>query len=744
MFDYRCADFDGLRRHIQSLDLSQLITENSDINQDWLAWKNAFLGAVSKFVPSRTLRSRNHLPWMNSTILYYIKKKNSIRMRIKRSCHPSEQLKHRFRELRTTIKRMLRESRLEYINSTCASREHNPKRFWSFFKIKSKVSNIPLEVSIKAGKNEYERAYAKNNAEVANTFNEYFASIFTHDDDSDLITEEHSEPDIILEDITLTNDEVITVLANLNINKAFGPDGIPARLLTETSSLIAPSLCALFNKSLRCGVLPDEWKLANVVPVYKRGVKSYVENYRPISLLPLISKALERCVFRNIEHHVFQQINPCQHGFVPRKSCITQLIEVFEHIGRQLDNGKQIDVIYLDMSKAFDKVSHTKLLHRLREFGFKGNLLNWFSSYLSNRYQQTTVAGATSRPLAVTSGVPQGSILGPLLFLLYENHLSETVSTSNIATFADDTKIFKPINSVADAVSLQQDLTNFQESFSNANLELNTEKCKVLRITRKLAKIDFPYKLHNSVLERTDHERDLGVWTTSNLTWSKHIEVQCAQATKMLGYIRRTTLDIKTISLRRTLYLTFVRSKLCYASQVWAPQSVELIKRLERIQRRASKFILDLPFMCEVSYTQRLDMLDLLPLCYWHEFLDLVFFFKCIHGMVNINNNVLPPTQNRERITRSADTNCLMFITTKCRTATFQKSFLSRCARVWNILPNELTSKNASFGSFKNRLYNYYKSALDIYDVEDPRTWKSICLSCNMSRNLSRSTSCCY
>ena len=137
-------------------------------------------------------------------------------------------------------------------------------------------------------------------------------------------------------------------------------------------------------------------------------------------------------------------------------------------------------------------------------------------------------------------------------------------------------------------------------------------------------------------------------------------------------------------------------------------------------------------------------MLDLLPLCYWHEFLDLVFFFKCIHGMVNINNNVLPPTQNRERITRSADTNCLMFITTKCRTATFQKSFLSRCARVWNILPNELTSKNASFGSFKNRLYNYYKSALDIYDVEDPRTWKSICLSCNMSRNLSRSTSCCY
>ena len=329
----------------------------------------------------------------------------------------------------------------------------------------------------------------------------------------------------------------MAVLTNLNNNKAHGPDGIPARLLTETSSQIAPSLCALFNKSLRCGVLPDDWKLANVVPVHKRGEKSYVENYRPISLLSLISKVLERCVFHNIQHHVFQQINPCQHGFVPRKSCVTQLIEVFEQIGRKLDNSKQIDVIYLDMSKAFDKVSHAQLMHRLHEFGFRGNLLNWFSSYLSNRYQQTTIGGATSRPLAVTSGVPQGSILGPLLFLLYENHLSESVGNSSIATFADDTKIFKTVNNVSDASSLQEDLTNFEENSSKVNLILNAQKCKVMRITRKHHKIEYPYKLHDAVLESTVHERDLGVWTSSNLTWSKHIEDQCAQSTKMLGYV---------------------------------------------------------------------------------------------------------------------------------------------------------------------------------------------------------------
>ena len=536
----------------------------------------------------------------------------------------------------------------------------------------------------------------------------------------------------------------MSVFSNLNNNKAHGPDGIPARLLTETSSQIAPSLCSLFNKSLRCCVLPDDWKLATIVPVHKRDEKSYVENYRPISLLPLISKVLERCIFHHIKHHVFQQINPIQHGFVPRKSCTTQLIEVFEQTGRKLDDGKQMDVIYLDMSKAFDKVSHAQLIRRLYDFGFRGNLLKWFTSYLSNRYQQTTVGGATSRPLAVTSGVPQGSILGPLLFLLYENHLSDSVSNSNNATFADDTKIFRTINNISDALSLQEDLTTFEENSSKVNLILNAQKCKVLRITRKHQKIEYPYKLHDVVLESTAHERDLGVWTSSNLTWTKHVEEQCIQSTKMLGYIRISTLDIKNISVRRSLYLTLVRSKLCYGSQLWAPQSVELIKRMERIQRRASKFILDLPFICDVSYCKRLQLLDLIPLCYWHKFLDLIFYFKCVTGIVTVNGSILPSIQSKERPTRSTDPDCLKFITPKCKTTTYQKSFMSRCARVWNILPKEVTKKNISIGRFKCELYKHYKSALNTYDAENSRTWKSVCLTCNTSRNLSDSKQCCY
>ena len=244
---------------------------------------------------------------------------------------------------------------------------NNPKRFWSIFKLKSKVCNVPEKVSM--AESEGARTSAESPEAIASIFNTYFTSIFTRDQpstekDSRTIDadSDHSTNTTLLEDITLTPDHVAAVLRTLDNDKAHGPDGIPARLLTETASVIAPSLCDLFK--------PREWKLANVVPVFKKGDKEYVENYRPISLLSLISKVLERCLFECIKDRVFSQINPCQHGFIPGRNCVTQLIVVFDTIGNLLDRGKQIDVLYLDMSKAFDKVSHKRLLLRLRDFGF--------------------------------------------------------------------------------------------------------------------------------------------------------------------------------------------------------------------------------------------------------------------------------------------------------------------------------------------------------------------------------------
>ncbi|CAB3994226.1 Hypothetical predicted protein [Paramuricea clavata] len=473
------GDFAGLRTSLECLNLDSLITTDDNINHDWQQWKKAFLEAVSQHIPSVRVKGRNYVPWMNSTILHNIKKKNSLRLRIKKSPTPTEYLLEKFKTLRSSIKSMLRNSRSKYFDSICSSRGLNPKRFWSLFKFNNKTRNIPQKLSVKV--TETKRTSAGNPADIAALFNNYFTSIFTTDPNIENYSSDalpYQSNNTIIEDITLSEADVFSVLHNLDINKAQGPDGIPARLLKETARQIAPSLTALFNKSLNTGVLPRDWKLANVVPVHKKDNKEHVENYRPISLLSLISKALERCVFNKIKDHVFEQINNGQHGFVPRKSCVTQLIEVFEYIGRELDLGKQVDVIYLDMSKAFDRVSHMQLLKRLRDFGFGGNILNWFRSYLKDRRQQTTVLGATSSALPVTSGVPQGSILGPLLFLLYQNNLPNSINHSKIATFADDTKIYKVINAKADASAMENDLANFQTSSANANLLLNTDKLR--------------------------------------------------------------------------------------------------------------------------------------------------------------------------------------------------------------------------------------------------------------------------
>ena len=181
------------------------------------------------------------------------------------------------------------------------------------------------------------------------------------------------------------------------------------------------------------------------MPVFKKGDKEHVEKYRPISLLPLISKVMERCVLNRIKEYLFELVSACQHGFCPGKSCVTNLIEALEYVGPIHDGGGQTDVVYLDTSKVFDKVNHKLLIHKLCKYGFGGPLLQLFNSYLTDRLQRVTVPGVTSNALLVSSGVAQGSIPGPALFLLYVNDLPPAVESSRLTIFADDMKVYKEI-----------------------------------------------------------------------------------------------------------------------------------------------------------------------------------------------------------------------------------------------------------------------------------------------------------
>ena len=617
----------------------------------------------------------------------------------------------------------------------------------------NKTASVPTRVflgcnkdnNIPSPENTTNSRSASTPPEVAELFNEHFASVFsqrTLDDPPPLQT---TSPGQALTDVILTTKEVLEALSSLDTNKASGPDGITSRLLKETAEQIAPSLTQLFNQSLSCGTVPDNWKLANVVPVYKKGNKTHVENYRPISLLSIVSKVLERCVITKIRDHLLTFVNDAQHGFRPGRSCTTQLLEVLNFIGALLDAGKQTDVVYLDMSKAFDKVDHAALVRKLPYFDISGSLLRWFQSYLQDRRQRVTVLGATSSDKFVTSGVPQGSILGPMLFLLYVNDLADTIKNSRCAAFADDTKIFRRIDSISDAVSLQDDLDGLETWSISSGLQFNQDKCKSQRITRKKTPVEFTYRINDKTLEVTTAEKDLGVWITSDLTWAKHVLDRCSNANKLLGFVRRSAMEIKNHRVRRTLFLTVVRPVLGYATQIWCPQSIDLIKRAERVQRRATKFILKLPFICTETYKDRLITTNLIPISYWHELLDLTLFFKATNGLITLHNDVLPLEVASKRLTRaSSNTNIITYRPPKCRTLTFQRSFFIRTTRIWNSLPDKLRHRELTLNQFKNRLHEYYKLALlNNFNVDDPRTWKSICLKCNTSRSLARHIDCC-
>ena len=339
VYDYGKGDFEGLRSALSAKNLCSNL-DHEDINDDWQSWKNTFLQTVSKYDPCKKIKGRNPLPWITGNILNLINKKNTVRRKLK-SC-PTSHLAQKFKGLRTSVKNMLRESLENYFTSLGNNFKQNPKRLWSIIKNKSKSRNIPNTVSsaVNSGTNQDPARFSADNpTDIANMFNRYFTSVYTSADNyEDTADHEQAEP-AVMTDLALSVEEVQAVLGSLDCTKATGPDGIPARLLKETASVISPSLCKLYNKSLEQGIFPQDWKLANIVPIYKKGQREHTENYRPISLLPILSKVLERCVFFNIKDHLFQLIQKLQHGFISGKSCVTNLLEVLDYIGSELDNG---------------------------------------------------------------------------------------------------------------------------------------------------------------------------------------------------------------------------------------------------------------------------------------------------------------------------------------------------------------------------------------------------------------------
>ena len=411
---------------------------------------------------------------------------------------------------------------LDYCNNNLdyCNRNMLTKKFWSHVKSSKNSSRIPEVMS-------YEGLTANEPLAKANMFNQYFYKQFS--EPSCYETNIEFDNDITF-NIDFSAPRVKLLLDNLDINKAQGPDAISGAVLKNCSETLAYPLSILFNLSYNTGYIPQEWKLANVVPVHKKDDKNKVINYRPISLTSLVMKVFERILYDELLTRTIDKIDKRQHGFLRNRSCNSNLLLFTESIVRALHEKIGTDIIYFDFAKAFDTVSHDLILKKLKtQYNIDGTLLKFFTDYLRSRKQRVILDNVISESVDVLSGVPQGSILGPLLFVLFINDIYANIDNdSNIALFADDTKIWRDINSESDCETLQNDINMLSIWSRNNKMSFHPDKCKALSIYD--CRPDFVkvlpfalryYNINGNVIEFCENERDLGVIVSSNFKWDE-------------------------------------------------------------------------------------------------------------------------------------------------------------------------------------------------------------------------------
>ena len=328
--------------------------------------------------------------------------------------------------------------------------------------------------------------------------------------------------DSVMNNVTVSTDQVYSVLKNIDSSSASGFDNLPGTILSKCASELCIPLTIIFNISLSRGEYPSLFKRANVVPVFKSGDRCHANNYRPISLLPLFSKVFEKVVLTSIQSHVYSAISNHQHGFIPGRSTATNLILYTDFISKEINSGRQVDAVYLDFSKVFDSVDHSLLNFKLNSYGLCGNLNSWFRSYLTDRLQRVVISGHKSAWGKVTSGVPQGSILGPIMIIMYINDFTRCVKNSEMSLYADDSKIFKSIDTKSDCKSLQADVDNITTWCREWKLDLNMDKCSTITFTNKNFFILYKYYINRTFLSRVNTIKDLGVILSSNVNYNTH------------------------------------------------------------------------------------------------------------------------------------------------------------------------------------------------------------------------------
>ncbi len=419
---YNKMNEEGMKQDLQDMVDHFLTTaDNRNADENWNDFKRSVLSIMQKHIPQKLLKGKFDLPWLTSEIKKLLQKCKKMYTKAKKSNRRHQW--DRYKQLQRTAKQKIREAHDNYLRGLFEDMETGKpsRKFWSNIKANKKDA-----VGIPALRDN-NGALATDSTAKARILSDQYAKVFIDEDNTNL-PDMGPSPHDDMQSIHITTEGVCKLLRKLNPKKATGPDMISTRILRDFADVLAPALTKIFQQSMDTGVVPKDWKQANVTAIFKKGNKQDPANYRPVSLTSVSCKVLEHIVFSEVMGHLDRNnilVNH-QHGFRAKRSCETQLIETISDLSKNLDEKRQMDVLILDFSKAFDTVPHNRLTKKLDYYGIRGNTQTWIHNWLTSRMQQVVIDGETSENEVVKSGVPRGAVSGPLMFLLDTTTLDRT------------------------------------------------------------------------------------------------------------------------------------------------------------------------------------------------------------------------------------------------------------------------------------------------------------------------------